>query len=240
MKTKVPYGMKDYTIHGTELEPFHIYHQIYEHGGLQVPFHWHKEMEWIWVEKGSLELTLGTQRKILQKQDFVMINSYELHQLRSIGNTSSIHHALVFLPDMLAFSYPDHCQISYIEPLLSRQLLLPSFLPKNLSCISSVRSIFQELLVLYDTRPSGWQLLLKNNLYHILVILFSEISVAAFTRKPFLTDTRKSIQADSPLYSGTLRQKNLSGGPGFFPGYESTVLLPFFQEAVSDDPDDLY
>lgn len=166
--------MKDYTIHGTELEPFHIYHQIYEHGGLQVPFHWHKEMEWIWVEKGSLELTLGTQRKILQKQDFVMINSYELHQLRSIGNTSSIHHALVFLPDMLAFSYPDHCQISYIEPLLSRQLLLPSFLPKNLSCISSVRSIFQELLVLYDTRPSGWQLLLKNNLYHILVILFSE------------------------------------------------------------------
>ena len=174
MKTKVPYGMKDYTIHGTELEPFHIYHQIYEHGGLQVPFHWHKEMEWIWVEKGSLELTLGTQRKILQKQDFVMINSYELHQLRSIGNTSSIHHALVFLPNMLAFSYPDHCQISYIEPLLSRQLLLPSFLPKNLSCISSVRSIFQELLVLYDTRPSGWQLLLKNNLYHILVILFSE------------------------------------------------------------------
>ena len=114
MKTKVPYGMKDYTIHGTELEPFHIYHQIYEHGGLQVPFHWHKEMEWIWVEKGSLELTLGTQRKILQKQDFVMINSYELHQLRSIGNTSSIHHALVFLPNMLAFSYPDHCQISYI------------------------------------------------------------------------------------------------------------------------------
>ena len=68
MKTKVPYGMKDYTIHGTELEPFHIYHQIYEHGGLQVPFHWHKEMEWIWVEKGSLELTLGTQRKILQKE----------------------------------------------------------------------------------------------------------------------------------------------------------------------------
>ncbi|MFR3808101.1 MAG: cupin domain-containing protein [Lachnospiraceae bacterium] len=94
------------------------------------PFHWHKEMEWIWVEKGSLELTLGTQRKILQKQDFVMINSYELHQLRSIGNTSSIHHALVFLPDMLAFSYPDHCQISYIEPLLSRQLLLPSFCQK--------------------------------------------------------------------------------------------------------------
>ena len=85
-----------------------------------------------------------------------MINSYE--------STSAAKHrqhifdssCLVFLPNMLAFSYPDHCQISYIEPLLSRQLLLPSFLPKNLSCISSVRSIFQELLVLYDTSlPAG-------------------------------------------------------------------------------------
>ena len=174
MKTKALCGMKDYTIHGTELEPFHIYHQIYEHGGLQVPFHWHKEMEWIWVEKGSLELTLGTQRKILQEQDFVMINSYELHQLRSIGNTPSIHHALVFLPDMLSFSYPDQCQISYIEPILSHQLALPSVLSKNLPCASSVRDVFQELLFFYDTRPSGWQLLLKNNLYRILALFFSE------------------------------------------------------------------
>ena len=46
---KEPIGIRDYTIHGTELEPFHIYHQNYIHGGLQVPFHWHKEIEIIWV-----------------------------------------------------------------------------------------------------------------------------------------------------------------------------------------------
>ena len=100
---KEPIGIRDYTIHGTELAPFHIYHQNYIHGGLQVPFHWHKEIEIIWVEQGQLELTLGTQHKVLKERDFVMINSYELHQLQSIGNTASIHHALVFLPDMLSF-----------------------------------------------------------------------------------------------------------------------------------------
>ena len=57
---KEPIGIRDYTIHGTELAPFHIYHQNYIHGGLQVPFHWHKEIEIIWVEQGQLELTLGT------------------------------------------------------------------------------------------------------------------------------------------------------------------------------------
>ena len=72
---------------------------------LQVPFHWHKEIEIIWVEQGQLELTLGTQHKVLKERDFVMINSYELHQLQSIGNTASIssrtgissRHALFFL-----------------------------------------------------------------------------------------------------------------------------------------------
>ena len=67
-----------------------------------------------------------------------MINSYELHQLRSIGNTSSIHHALVFLPNMLAFSIGSLPDFLY-RTSLSRQLLLRFFLPKNLSCISSVR-----------------------------------------------------------------------------------------------------
>ena len=44
-------GIRDFTVHGTEPVPLHIYHQDYAHGGLSVPFHWHKELEWIWVEK---------------------------------------------------------------------------------------------------------------------------------------------------------------------------------------------
>ena len=170
---KEPIGIRDYTIHGTELAPFHIYHQNYIHGGLQVPFHWHKEIEIIWVEQGQLELTLGTQHKVLKERDFVMINSYELHQLQSIGNTASIHHALVFLPDMLSFSYPDQSQLSFLKPLLSHQLRLPSYVSGNHPCASSIRKTFLEILHDYDTRPMGWTLFLKSNLYRILVILVS-------------------------------------------------------------------
>ena len=54
-------GIRDFTVHGTEPVPLHIYHQDYAHGGLSVPFHWHKELEWIWVEKGTLTLTLKTE-----------------------------------------------------------------------------------------------------------------------------------------------------------------------------------
>ena len=56
-------GIRDFTVHGTEPVPLHIYHQDYAHGGLSVPFHWHKELEWIWVEKGTLTLTLKTETR---------------------------------------------------------------------------------------------------------------------------------------------------------------------------------
>ena len=57
------------------------------------------------MEQGQLELTLGTQHKVPKNGIFVMINSYELHQLQSIGEYRiyssrtgiSSRHALFFL-----------------------------------------------------------------------------------------------------------------------------------------------
>ena len=74
-------GIRDFTVHGTEPVPLHIYHQDYAHGGLSVPFHWHKELEWIWVEKGTLTLTLKTETRTISEGTFLFINSHELHQI---------------------------------------------------------------------------------------------------------------------------------------------------------------
>mgnify|MGYP000137532413 CR=1 FL=1 len=63
-------GIRDFTVHGTEPVPLHIYHQDYAHGGLSVPFHWHKELEWIWVEKGTLTLTLKTETRTISEGTF--------------------------------------------------------------------------------------------------------------------------------------------------------------------------
>ena len=175
-------GIRDFTVHGTEHIPLQIYHQCYEHGGLSVPFHWHKEMEWIWVEKGTLSLTLETETRTISEGTFLFINSHELHQLCSIGTTPSVHHALVFLPEILSCSYLDSCETDWIRPLLSHQLLLPAF-PLEIFSASGASSqaqkklaltlsdLFSEILHAYDTKPVGWFLLVKSNLYRILALL---------------------------------------------------------------------
>ena len=175
-------GIRDFTVHGTEPVPLHIYHQTYKHGCLSVAFHWHKEMEWIWVEKGTLSLTLETETRTISEGTFLFINSHELHQLCSIGTTPSVHHALVFLPEILSCFYLDSCETDWIRPLLSHQLLLPAF-PLEIFSASGASSqaqkklaltlsdLFSEILHAYDTRPVGWFLLVKSSLYRILALL---------------------------------------------------------------------
>ena len=51
--------LKDFTIHGTYQLPMQIYYQNYPSGGLTVPYHWHKEIELIYVESGSMEMTVN-------------------------------------------------------------------------------------------------------------------------------------------------------------------------------------
>jgi AraC-like DNA-binding protein len=166
--------LKDFTTHGTPQLPLHIYNQYYEHGGLTVPYHWHEEIELIYVEEGSMEMTINTTTKHVYKNEFFCINSQELHQIYSIGRTSSIHHALVFSPDILSFEYFDDSQSRFIHPLLNHTLLLPQVICTDKPYGQEILRLFLEILEVNKVKKTGWYLNVKACLYKILSILAGE------------------------------------------------------------------
>ncbi|WP_050993356.1 cupin domain-containing protein [Clostridium arbusti] len=147
--------LKDFTTHGTPQLPLHIYNQYYEHGGLTVPYHWHEEIELIYVEEGSMEMTINTTTKHVYKNEFFCINSQELHQIYSIGRTSSIHHALVFSPDILSFEYFDDSQSRFIHPLLNHTLLLPQTICTDKPYGQEILKLFLEILEVNKVKKLG-------------------------------------------------------------------------------------
>ncbi len=46
-----------------------------------IPFHWHKEIELIFVVQGSIELTVESKRYVLNERDFIVINSMNVHKI---------------------------------------------------------------------------------------------------------------------------------------------------------------
>ena len=51
----------------------------YEDAGVLVPAHWHHSLEILLIDAGSMEVTLNDTRLSLHAQDFVLINSRDLH-----------------------------------------------------------------------------------------------------------------------------------------------------------------
>ena len=110
--------------HGSLGLPFQAYSQEDPYGQYFVPYHWHEEVEFIYVTKGSLVLRTQNRTRLLQEGHIYFINPGTLHGL--FGNSPFSHHyALVFRLDMLNFLQTDSCQTSYLVPLCTGKYLFP-------------------------------------------------------------------------------------------------------------------
>ncbi|MFM9282442.1 cupin domain-containing protein [Paenibacillus jiagnxiensis] len=57
--------------------PFKLFINSIDH----IPFHWHKELELIYVLKGSGEIHVAQEHFILQEEDLLVINSMDVHKI---------------------------------------------------------------------------------------------------------------------------------------------------------------
>ncbi len=174
--------------HGTPAFPLEVYSHPDRDGVFFVSQHWHEELEWIYVEEGMLNLTVGGQTLTLRPGEFSFVNSGELHEIRSL--CPSLHHAIVFNPEFLDFSLYDDCQSRFIGPITGKSLLFPASAPGLSAQVSqAVASHLSEIVRLYHTRPSLAPLSIKLHILHILEILFET--------KCFLENTSSSRDEDS-------------------------------------------
>lgn len=116
-------ALKENSAHGTASFPLHIYSKVRERD-YHVGYHWHEELEFIFVEEGVIEVTVNSEMVEVVKGQFIFINSGDLHQITSTG--PSIHHAIVFHPQILNFDYPDTSQNSIIAPITKGYLRFPT------------------------------------------------------------------------------------------------------------------
>ncbi|MCI6429340.1 MAG: AraC family transcriptional regulator [Oliverpabstia sp.] len=163
-------AIKDFTIHGTSEIPLHIYQQYDPFGTISIPYHWHDEWEWIYVEKGFLILTVDGEQTIAKEGDFFFINSQELHRLEAYDNIPSIHHALVFSPEILPFSYEDLCESRYIRPLLNHQNIFLRHTDLSDPAHKELAKLFLRLLESYRKKEPGWYLEIKAYIYQMIFL----------------------------------------------------------------------
>lgn len=221
--------------HGTPDFPLQVYSQHDKDGFFFVSQHWHEELEWIYVEYGVLNLTIHGNTLTLHSGEFCFINSGELHEIKSDGE--SLHHAIVFNPNFLNFTLYDACQHNFIGPVTSGKLLFPSssaaFTKREQE---RILQHMEEIIRIYNSLPTCALFSIKLHILHVLEILFqSECfleNTASVKEKDSLDKLKKVIEYIHANYESPISLRTLAEVCYMSPNY----FCHYFKQEIGKTP----
>lgn len=159
--------------HGTPYFPFESFSQEDSLGNYFVAYHWHDEVEFLFVTRGSFFLRTETSNYVLTAGNVYFINPGVIHGI--FGRESNSHHyALLFPVSLLCFNQYDIVQNDFINPILSHRLLFPQGDALQEEARLSIGKLIEKAAVIYDNPAPTMPLTIKTSLYQILEILFDQ------------------------------------------------------------------
>ena len=229
------YTFHENKTHGTSIFPLQVYSHHDKDGFYFVSQHWHEELEWIYAEYGILNVTIHGESFVLNPGEFCFINSGELHEIKSTGE--SLHHAVVFNPSFLDFALYDTCQHNFIRPITNGTLKFPNFC-SGFSPKDQKRFLFhmQEIIKLYHTLPVCALLSIKIHIFHILELFFQADCLIQNTLSPRGKDSldklKQVIGYIHQNYTGVISLQTLSKICYMSPNY----FCHYFKQEIGKTP----
>lgn len=141
--------------HGSNAFPIAIYPVSEHHPRYNMPYHWHHEYEIIYIDSGSLRLTVNDREFLLQEGDTAIIESGALHG----GTPDHCHYCcIVFHLEKFLSSIPWATELC--RQLLDGTLRFPVCLPASHEALNqSVLQLKHDLLGLREDNSSRFLVL---------------------------------------------------------------------------------
>ena len=158
--------------HGTPLFPVAFYNDNLEHD--RVPWHWHDEMEAIYVDSGECILFTGARRYTLRAGQGIFINTDVLHAAQGIASTGCRFHSMVFHPRLIGGGIDSIFWQNYLRPLIGsglRCLPLDGSAPWHEAALSRIESAWQE----GAADAPGYEFRVRAALSELIFLLFSHL-----------------------------------------------------------------
>lgn len=131
-------------------------------------WHWHQEMEAMYMREGSVQLLLLSRKIELKQGDFALINANALHSARSENH--GVLEICVFSPLLIEGNRKSAIAVNYVEPLINDPEFSGNRLSLSEELIHQYDQAFQNLK--YD-RP-GYEIAVRNALSSIVFAAYEE------------------------------------------------------------------
>lgn len=138
--------LRETVCHGSDEYPFKYYNEdIWLFDFHCIDWHWHTEVEFVFIEKGTAEFLVGSGRYVLTEGMGIFINSQVIHRFEA--SESVIIPNIVFSPSLLS-AEDSLIYRKYIQPLLDSSIKCLIFSPE----VPWQKEVLKNLLSVFDAQ----------------------------------------------------------------------------------------
>jgi AraC-like DNA-binding protein len=184
--------LKEDRIHGNPLYPVSIYQHSCLPGEPLLDLHWHDELEFLTVTKGSAVFRVDVNDFELKPGEAIFVNMGELHSGYSPDPEGCAFNAVVFHPDILGGGQFDLMQEKYIQPLLHKKHGVPVKLTGENDAEREILAMLGSVADL-NLNPSPVYELSTKGLLHLIISKLIQLGGPAF-REPKLPNDHYKIE----------------------------------------------
>lgn len=155
---------KEHIQHGDNLFSFDLFNQYFPVDGMQTcRIHWHDEVEWIYLESGTLSIFVDSIEYVVEENSVFCIPPKLLHYI--ICRKSCHYYTCIFRLDMLDFKQTDYIEREYMQPLLDLNVWFEMPIQLQDEC---VKTCYHEIAEAFTLEYSGYRLEIKANMLKLL------------------------------------------------------------------------
>lgn len=155
-----------------DLTPYSLTRTMMEDGQPDILFHWHTDMEVVYVHEGKAQFHIDNDYFNSEKGDIILIRPNALHSIHPIGGNDHFMDAINFHLDLLGYSTLDYASINYLQPLYNGQLDFDRVIKPHQTGYTEIRKLLIEAMEIGYNRENYFELELKSKLLSLLGLLF--------------------------------------------------------------------
>jgi AraC family transcriptional regulator, melibiose operon regulatory protein len=124
--------------------------------------HWHDDIEYIGMQKGTMAYNVNGKKVLIQEHDGLIVNSRQMHYGYSADGTDNEFYCIVFKPQLLT-----SCQEllhKYVDPVTERVSVPYYYLSAARKEQRKIIELFNRVFLLNETQKPGFELAVLSEL----------------------------------------------------------------------------
>lgn len=223
---------KEKARHGDIFLPVNSYHCLIPFTYRELALHWHEEMEITFIQDGTSDYKVGREEFKANAGDIILIPPYCTHSACEIPGKTMISDSMVFHPDYLGASNQDLSASKYLRPMAEGQLLMQEVIRDSDAGYEEIKEAFLEALDCFKNKPSFYEMLLKEKLLHILILLFSYGYLRESDDSHITSENRRHIKSALEYISDHYSEKISISEMAQLAGFSENYFMSLFRQYV--------